>query len=148
MLAPTPTPDASQWNIGGVGPSGVGAGVGHVHFRLFVSISFALANANAVFSLSSILYFFHRFFLKNRSSSALHRLSSGQILLDHWATFCREVPNVRFLVTAGFEPTSLSSRCGCFTTTLARPPNSESTNDKNVCYRFLILLSTFKDMTV
>ena len=27
-------PDASQWNIGGVGPSGVGAGVGHVHFFL------------------------------------------------------------------------------------------------------------------
>ena len=27
-LAPTPTPDASQWNIGGVGPSGVG----HVYF--------------------------------------------------------------------------------------------------------------------
>ena len=27
----TPNPDASQWNIGGVGPSGVGAGVGHVH---------------------------------------------------------------------------------------------------------------------
>ena len=24
--------DASQWNIGGVGPSGIGAGVGHVHF--------------------------------------------------------------------------------------------------------------------
>ena len=36
-----PTPDASQWNIGGVGPSGVGGGIGHVHFRLFVSISFA-----------------------------------------------------------------------------------------------------------
>ena len=29
-------PDASQWNIGGVGPSGVGAGVGHVHFIFFV----------------------------------------------------------------------------------------------------------------
>ena len=40
-LAPTPTPNASQWNIGGVGPSGVGAGIGHAHFRLFVSISFA-----------------------------------------------------------------------------------------------------------
>ena len=36
-LLPTPTPDASQWNIGGVGPSGVG----HVHFMLFMSISFA-----------------------------------------------------------------------------------------------------------
>ena len=31
-----PTPDTSQWNIGGVG-----AGVGHVHFMLFMSISFA-----------------------------------------------------------------------------------------------------------
>ena len=40
-VTPTPTPDASQWNIGGVGPSGVEAGVVHVHFRLFVSISFA-----------------------------------------------------------------------------------------------------------
>ena len=40
-LPPTPSPDASQWNIGGVGPSGVGAGVGHVHFMLFMSISFA-----------------------------------------------------------------------------------------------------------
>ena len=43
-LPPTPTPDASQWNIGGVGPSGVGAGVGHVQFRLFVSISFAFGS--------------------------------------------------------------------------------------------------------
>ena len=33
---PTPTPNASQWNIGGVGPSGVGAGIGHVHFIFFV----------------------------------------------------------------------------------------------------------------
>ena len=39
-----PTPDASQWNIGGVGPSGVGAGVGHIHFRLFVLISFAFGS--------------------------------------------------------------------------------------------------------
>ena len=31
-LAPTPTPDASRWNIGGVGSSGVG----HVYFMLFV----------------------------------------------------------------------------------------------------------------
>ena len=35
-LPPTATPEASQWNIGGVGPSGVGAGVGHVHFIFFV----------------------------------------------------------------------------------------------------------------
>ena len=40
-LPPLPTPDASQWNIDGVRPSGIGAGIGHVHFRLFVSISFA-----------------------------------------------------------------------------------------------------------
>ena len=39
-LPPTPTPDASQWNIGGVGPSVIGAGIGHVHF-MFMSISFA-----------------------------------------------------------------------------------------------------------
>ena len=38
---PTRNPNASQWNIGCVGSSGVGAGVGHVHFRLFGSISFA-----------------------------------------------------------------------------------------------------------
>ena len=43
-LALTPTPDASQWNIGGVGPSGVGAGVGHVHFMFFVLISFAFSS--------------------------------------------------------------------------------------------------------
>ena len=43
-LPPTPTPDASQWNIGGVGPSGIGAGVGHVYFRLFVSRSFAFGS--------------------------------------------------------------------------------------------------------
>ena len=36
VLAPTPTPNASQWNIGGVGPSGVGAGVGHAHFIFIV----------------------------------------------------------------------------------------------------------------
>ena len=43
-LAPTPTPDASQWNIGGVGPPGVGAGVGHVHFMFFVLITFAFSS--------------------------------------------------------------------------------------------------------
>ena len=36
------TSNASQWNIGGIGPSGVGAGVGHVDFLLFMLISFAL----------------------------------------------------------------------------------------------------------
>ena len=57
-LAPTPTPDASQWNIGGVGPSGVG----HEHFMYIscifhvVCASFSalatrkLADAKAVFS--------------------------------------------------------------------------------------------------
>ena len=43
-LAPTPTPDASQWNIGGIGPSGVGAGIRHVHFMFFVLISFAFCS--------------------------------------------------------------------------------------------------------
>ena len=38
-LPPTPTPDACQWNIGGVGPSGVATGVGHVHFMFFVFCS-------------------------------------------------------------------------------------------------------------
>ena len=38
-LPPTPNPDASQWNKGGVGLSGVGAGVGHVHFMLFISFA-------------------------------------------------------------------------------------------------------------
>ena len=58
MLAPKPTPDASQWNIGGVGPSGVG----HVYFMYIscifhvVCASFSalatqkLADAKAVFS--------------------------------------------------------------------------------------------------
>ena len=48
-LPPTPTPNASQWNIGcvgspGVGSPGVGAHVGHVHFMLSVSISFTLGS--------------------------------------------------------------------------------------------------------
>ena len=41
-LPPTPTPNASRWNIGGVGSPTRGAGVGHVDFLFFVSISFAL----------------------------------------------------------------------------------------------------------
>ena len=57
-LAPMPTPAASQWNIGGVGPSGVG----HVYFMYIscifhvVCASFSalatrkLADAKAVFS--------------------------------------------------------------------------------------------------
>ena len=35
---PTPTPDASQSNIGGAGPSGIGAGVGHVGHVDFISV--------------------------------------------------------------------------------------------------------------
>ena len=38
---PTPTPDASQWNIGGFGSPTQDFRVGHVHFMLFMSISFA-----------------------------------------------------------------------------------------------------------
>ena len=41
VLAPTPTPDASQWNIGCVGSLAFGLCVGHVHFIFFVLISFA-----------------------------------------------------------------------------------------------------------
>ena len=64
-LAPTPTPDASQWNIGGVGSSGVG----HVYFMYIscifhvVCASFStlatreLANANAIFSGIWALFF-------------------------------------------------------------------------------------------
>ena len=40
-LAPTPTPNASQWNIGCVGSLALGLCVGHVHFIFFVLISFA-----------------------------------------------------------------------------------------------------------
>ena len=40
-LAPTPPPDASQWNIGCVGSLALGLCVGHVHFIFFVLISFA-----------------------------------------------------------------------------------------------------------
>ena len=36
--------NASQWNIGCFGSSGVGAHVGHVHFMLFVSILCALGS--------------------------------------------------------------------------------------------------------
>ena len=57
-FAPTPTPEASQWNIGGVGSSGIG----HVYFMYIscifhvVCASFSalatrkLADAKAVFS--------------------------------------------------------------------------------------------------
>ena len=46
-----PTPDASQWNIGGVGPSGVGAGVGHVHFIFLCRFHLHLVpNANPISS--------------------------------------------------------------------------------------------------
>ena len=48
---PTPTPDTSQWNIGGVRPSGVGAGVGHVHFIFLCRFHLRLVvNANPVSS--------------------------------------------------------------------------------------------------
>ena len=57
--------------------------------------------------------FFFQFFY--RSSSALHRRSSTEILPDHWGTFCAGVcPKsvFSFLVAAGFEPTSLSLGSG------------------------------------
>ena len=43
------TPNMIQWNIGGVGSSGVGARIGHVHFMFFVSISFALGTQRNAF---------------------------------------------------------------------------------------------------
>ena len=43
-LPPTPTPNASRWNIGCVGSPGVGARDGHVHFMFFVFISFTLGS--------------------------------------------------------------------------------------------------------
>ena len=43
-LARTPTPDASQLNIGCVGSLALGLCVGHVHFIFFVLISFALGS--------------------------------------------------------------------------------------------------------
>ena len=66
--------------------------------------------------------FFFRFFY--RSSSALHRRSSTQILLDHGATFCRGSLSVlfSFLVTAGFEPTSCTLPCERRTTAPLWPP--------------------------
>ena len=42
VLPPMSIPNASRWNIGGVGSPTQGAGVGHVDFMLFVLISFAL----------------------------------------------------------------------------------------------------------
>ena len=43
-LPQTPTPNASRWNIGGVGSPTRGAGVGHVHFMLFGPISCPLGS--------------------------------------------------------------------------------------------------------
>ena len=40
-VTPTPTPEHSQWNIGGVGSPTQNFRIGHVHFMLFMSISFA-----------------------------------------------------------------------------------------------------------
>ena len=60
-------------------------------------------------SISSFFSSFFQFFY--RSSSALHRRSSTEILPDYWGTFCAGVcPKsvFSFLVAAGFEPTSWS----------------------------------------
>ena len=66
------------------------------------------------------LFFSFSFFFY-RSSSALHRQSSTEILfrpLGH--LLCRGSPNVRFsfLVAVGFKPKSLSFQCGRFTASL------------------------------
>ena len=43
-LPPMPNPNASRWNIGGVGSPTQNSRVGHVDFMLFVSLSLALAS--------------------------------------------------------------------------------------------------------
>ena len=48
--------------------------------------------------LSKLINNFFSFF-SYRSSLALHRRSSTEILLDHWATFCRGVPQCLFFVS-------------------------------------------------
>ena len=67
-----------------------------------------------------LLFYPFRFFY--RSSPALYHLSSTQILLDYWGTFCAGgLPNIQFLflVAAGFKPTSLWSKCGRLNATLS-----------------------------
>ena len=62
--------------------------------------------------------FFFFFFFFYRSSLALQRHSSTEILLDYWGTFCAGVcpmSIVSFLAAAGFEPTSWCIPCGCLT---------------------------------
>ena len=91
----------------------VGAGLSPVAAYLNIPEIIEIAKVGAMrcnFIFFRVLY---------RSSSALYRWSSTQILLDHWAIFCRGARNIRFSVAAGFEPTSLSSRCGRFTATLS-----------------------------
>ena len=64
--------------------------------------------------------FFFVFFFPHRSNSALHRLSSIEILLDHRATFCAgglPMSVFLFLAAAGFEPTSWWLPCGRVTAT-------------------------------
>ena len=59
------------------------------------------------------MYFQSCFFCFYRSSSALHRRSSTEILPDYWGTLCAGVcPRsvFSFLVAAGFEPMLLSLR--------------------------------------
>ena len=43
-VTPNANPQATRWNIGGIGSPMRGAGVGHVDFMLFVSISFVLVS--------------------------------------------------------------------------------------------------------
>ena len=43
-VTPTLTPNASRWNIGGVGPPMQNSRIGHVDFMLFVSLSLALGS--------------------------------------------------------------------------------------------------------
>ena len=93
---------------------------GHVDFMLFIQVFFLVGYpTRMLFSVEykplkqsgccfrfTFIYIFLFFLFFHRSNSALNRRSSIEILLDHWATFCRGPPNVRFsfLAAAGFEP--------------------------------------------
>ena len=59
VLPPTPTPNASQCNIGCVGSPMQNIRVGHIHFMLFVLISFALVTQREPSLQWNISFTFH-----------------------------------------------------------------------------------------
>ena len=67
-----------------------------------VGPQYALAGfsqSNIIGSTVVPLYIFFPFFFLHRSNSALHRPSSIEILLDHWASFCRGASQCPFFVS-------------------------------------------------